>query len=96
MPVYKGSRYTRTPAYVRQGNLILEVRNRHVFDLTNATFYTVVRGDTLDGIAYKQYGNAGLWWAILDANPSYQTEVEIKAGDVLIIPPFSEVVRVSG
>jgi nucleoid-associated protein YgaU len=73
----------------------MDIRSRYVFDLTNAIYYTVVQGDTLDGIAYRQYGNAQLWWAIMDANPQYQSELEIKAGDVLCIPPYEQVVRVS-
>ena len=94
--VFKGSRYTRTPAYIKQGEtLVLEMRERVKFDLSNATYYTVVQGDTLDGIAYKEYGNAQYYWAIMDANPQYQSEIEIKAGDILCIPPFEEVVKVS-
>lgn len=96
MAVYKDSRYTKTPAYVRRGEtLVLSIRDRSNFDLSNATFYTVVQGDTIDGIAFRQYGNAQLWWAIMDANPIYQSEVEIKPGDVLVIPPFEEVVKYS-
>lgn len=97
MAVFQDSRYIKTPAYIRHGgSLILSIRERNHFNINNATFYTVVQGDTLDGIAYKQYGNAQLGWAIMDANPKYQSEVEINPGDVLTIPSFDEVVRVSG
>lgn len=96
MSVYKNSRYVKTPAYVRRGEtLILSIRNRNNFDLTNATFYTFLQGDTIDGVAYKYYKNPQLWWAIMDCNPKYQSEIEIKAGDILTIPPYDEVVRVS-
>ena len=96
MSVFQGSRYVKTSAYVRRGEtLVLSIRNRNHFDVSKATFYTVVQGDTIDGIAYRQYGNAQLWWAIMDANPLYQSEIEIKPGDVLVIPPFDEVVKVS-
>ena len=97
MAVFHGSRYVKTPAYVRRGEaLVLGIRSRNYFDQDSSTFYTVVQGDTIDGIAYKQYGNAQLWWAIMDANPLYQSEIEIKPGDVLMIPPFDEVVKISG
>lgn len=97
MAVFQDSRYTKTSAYIRQGNnLILSIRERNHFNIDKATFYTVVQGDTIDGIAYKQYGNAQLWWAIMDANPKYQSEVEIKPGDVITIPSFDEVVKASG
>lgn len=96
MPVFQGSRYVKTSAHVRKGEtLILDIRRRNHFDEEKSTFYTVVQGDTVDGIAYKQYGNAQLWWAIMDANPVYQSEIEIKPGDVLMIPSFEEVVKVS-
>ena len=96
MSVFQGSRYVKTPTYVRKGEtLVLGIRNRIHFDEYKSTFYTVVQGDTIDGIAHKQYGNAQLWWAIMDANPLYQSEIEIKPGDVLMIPPFDEVVKYS-
>lgn len=97
MAVFRDSRYTNTSAYVRRGStLILGIRKRNYFNIEKSTFYTVVQGDTIDGIAYKQYGNAQLWWAIMDANPKYQSEIEIKPGDVLTIPSYDEVVRASG
>lgn len=96
MAVFQGSRYVKTSAHVRRGEtLVLDIRNRSHYDEEKSTFYTVVQGDTLDGIAYKQYGNAQLWWAIMDANPLYQSEIEIKPGTVLMIPPFEEVVKFS-
>lgn len=95
--VFKGSRYTKTSAYVRHGEtLVLSIREKMKFDLTNATYYTVVQGDTIDGIAYKEYSNAQLYWAIMDANPKIQSELDIKPGDVLVIPPYSEVVKALG
>ena len=96
MAVYQGSRYVKTPAYVHKGEtLVLNIRSRANFNESSCSYYTVVKGDTLDGIAYKRYGNAQLGWAIMDANPVYQSEIEIKAGDVLKIPPYEEVVRLS-
>lgn len=96
MSVFRDSRYVRTSAYVRRGEtLILGIRNRNKFDIEKSTFYTVVQGDTIDGIAHKQYSNAQLWWAIMDANPIYQSEIDIKPGDILVIPSFDEVVKVS-
>lgn len=94
MAVYRGSRYVNTSAYVRRGeSLVLDIRNRVHFNDSTCSYYTVVHGDTIDGIAYNHYGNAQLWWAIMDANPVYQSEIDIKAGDVIKIPPFEEVVK---
>ena len=95
MSVFQGSRYVKTPAYIRKGEtLILEMRERVKFDESKSTFYTVVQGDTIDGIAFKKYNNAQLWWAIMEANPLYQSEIELKPGTILMIPPFEEVVKV--
>lgn len=97
MAVFKNSRYIKTSAYLRDGNtLILSIRNRVKFDAEKSTFYRVVQGDTLDGIAYKQYGNAQLWWAIMEANPLYQSEIDIKPGTILMIPSFEQVVKAIG
>lgn len=96
MAVFQGSRYVKTPAYVRRGEtLVLGMRERHHFKESSCQYYTVVQGDTIDGIAYKKYGNAQLGWAIMDANPLYQSEIEVKAGDVIKIPPYEEVVKLS-
>lgn len=95
MPVYKGSRYIKTPLYPRGDSLVFGIRNRHKFNLKKAGYHTVVEGDTIDAIAHRYYGNSQLWWAIMDANPRYQSELEIRAGDVLCVPPFEEVVKVS-
>jgi phage tail protein X len=97
MSIYQSSRYINTGLYLKKGDTpIFGIRKRYNFDLVDAMFYTWIQGDTLDGLAYKQYGgNPHLWWAILDANPQYQSELDIKNGDVLVIPPYREVVKVS-
>lgn len=93
MAVYKNSKYVHTPAYIRNGEtLILSIRKRNKFNEQDFIYYTVIQGDTIDGIAYRTYGNAQLGWAILDANPQYLTEMDIKAGDLIAIPSFEEVV----
>ena len=94
MSVFKGSRYTMTPAYKRDGDtLMLRIRKRAKFDPSKASYHTFIEGDTLDCIAFKKYGSAQLWWAILDANPQYQSELEINAGDIIAIPNYQEVVK---
>lgn len=92
--LFQGTRFTHTQAYIRDGSaLVLDIRRQATFDLTDATYYTFVERDTLDGIAYEQYGNAKLWWAILDANPQFSSEIEIKPGDLLTIPSYEEVLK---
>jgi len=54
-----------------------------------ATFYTVVRGDTLSGIAKKHYGNANKYMVIFEANkPMLEHPDRIYPGQVLRIPPI--------
>lgn len=54
-----------------------------------ATFYTVQSGDTLGGIAKAQYGNAGKYPVIFEANKPMLTDPnKIYPGQVLRIPPM--------
>ncbi|MEM6793668.1 MAG: peptidoglycan-binding protein LysM [Acidobacteriota bacterium] len=65
----------------------LEVENPE----PEATFYTVVRGDTLSGIAKKQYGKASKYMVIFEANrPMLEDPDKIYPGQVLRIPPIEE------
>lgn len=94
--IHVGSRYIHTPIYARSGqSFIFNIREKFKFNPENATYYTVVQGDSIDGIANKFYGNANLYWAIMDANPKLMSELDISAGDVLMIPDFEEVAKVS-
>ncbi len=52
-----------------------------------AATYTVKRGDTLYGIALKQYGDGSLWRAIYEANRAKISRVDrLSVGLVLVIP----------
>jgi len=54
-----------------------------------ANFYTVKRGDTLSAIAKDQYGNAGKYPVIFEANkPMLKDPDKIYPGQVLRIPPL--------
>lgn len=88
------TRYMTTPPFYEGGVVIFCTRNRHIFPKKGAKYYSVKKGDTLDGISYLQYGDSKLWWAILDSNPQYMTEMDIEIGDVLMIPFYLEVVKV--
>lgn len=98
MAVFQNSRYTKTGAF-RTGvdrTLILRLRQRPKYNVDQATYYTWVQGDTIDGVAYRLYNNAQLWWAIMDANPQYASEVDILPGDIVMIPSYQEVVKLLG
>ena len=56
-----------------------------------ATFYTVVRGDTLSKIAKEHYGNAMKYPVIFEANkPMLKHPDKIYPGQVLRIPPLAD------
>lgn len=97
MAIHSGSRYIKTPIFSCRGqSFIFNIRKKTKFNPDSATYYTFKREDTLDGIAYSMYGNANLYWAILDANPQYLSETDIPVGAILMIPSLDEVVSVSG
>ena len=47
--------------------------------------YTVVRGDTLSGIARRYYGNPSAWKNIAAANPGVNPN-DLKVGQTLVLP----------
>lgn len=58
---------------------------------SEATYYTVVSGDTLSKIALAQYGNAMKYPVIFEANrPMLENPDLIYPGQVLRIPPLGE------
>lgn len=95
MAVFEDSRYLHTKQYTRLGwdVPLLGLRERFIFNPEECSIYEWVEGDTLDGVSVNFYGNPALRWAILDANPKYKTEFEIKPGDILVIPNYEEVVE---
>lgn len=94
MSVYRGSRYANTFRRTRGNRPYLTTPQRVDFTPSLCTTHQVTDGETIDGLAYKYYGNAAYWWCIMDANREYQSELEIKAGDILQIPAWDEVRRV--
>lgn len=60
----------------------------HTAGDSDATTYTVQRGDTLSHIAKQFYGRAGEWNAIFEANRDQLDDPDlIQPGQVLKIPP---------
>lgn len=82
------SRYFNSETINTGDTLILKSRSPLTFDTEGAHYHTFGISDTLEGIAYKYYGNEKLYWVILDANPKYMSELDVQVGDVLIIPKY--------
>ena len=49
--------------------------------------YTVQRGEGIQTISEKVYGNRTRWRDIMSANPSLKDPTHLKVGQVLVIPP---------
>ncbi len=49
--------------------------------------YTVQRGEGIQMIAEKVYGDRSRWREIMQANPSIKDPARLRAGQVLVIPP---------
>lgn len=98
MSIYEGSRYRNVYAYEGEykGKIVtaFHIRNLQNIDTSNALKHIWIEDDRLDNLAERYYGDPQYWWFILDANPRYMEEYEIKNGDVLAIPPYTELRRV--
>lgn len=77
-----------TDAYIidyKDGDVSLE---RISFTKLGSTdkVHTVKAGETLQSIAYRYYGNSGLWYRIADVNSIYNPFTEVVEGMQLYIP----------
>ena len=95
MAIYKNSRYANTPTYYPfgDGKKVFDIRLRPPTNKRDVVYHTWTDADTLDFLAYQKYGTSELWWVIMDANPQYQCEMDIKAGDIIIIPSANEAIK---
>ena len=71
MPIFRNSRYAKTPVHKRDGVLCFKTRKRFKFPTENATMH-LFQEERLDGLALRYYGDSQLRWVILDANPLSQ------------------------
>lgn len=98
MSMYDGSRYTNVFAFDEEykGKEItsFNIRTLPKINVADSFRHTWVESDRLDLLSYTYYGDPQYWWFLLDANPQYFEEHEIKHGDILFIPPFSELRKV--
>ena len=94
--LFENSRYLRTRLYNRLGwdSPTLQIRKRFTFNQENCLIHEWCEGDTLDGVSFRYYEDTALRWSILDANPKYRTEFDIKHGDRILIPDYEEVIDI--
>lgn len=84
------SRYassTIVPAVNLAGNDILAITFTEPVDTVIKYQYHQVTGhDTVDGLAYKIYGDATRWWVIANLNPEIVDFSQLPIGYMLRVP----------
>ena len=99
MTIFEGSRYRNVYTYEEEykGKQItaFHIRRLLPIDIRDSFKHTWIEGDRLTNLSTRYYGEPQYWWFILDANTRYMEEHEIKNGDTLLIPPYSELRRVT-
>lgn len=90
--LYSNSRYIKTKTYIdMSGATVFYNRATQTFNPEKCTRYLVKGFDTLETIAFEKLGDVNYKWAILDCNPHYLTELNIKPGDTILIPNIDDV-----
>lgn len=72
---------------LKEIKLDLNARERNLQSADKTKHYILKQGDSLWSIAYKEYGDAGLWRPIAEANNIYDPK-KLKSGTKLVIPPL--------
>ena len=90
MTIYQGSRYEREKVArvlatdgLRHPTIFRRPPPDWRFDYTE---HLVVEGDRLDLIAYREYGDSELWWAIAEVNSELDVPDPLPPGFVLRVP----------
>jgi nucleoid-associated protein YgaU len=88
--ISRNSRYITAQAYTAttdgSNRTLIDTSSRSVVTFTGGSTYQVKQGDTLEGIAYTQYGDASKWWEIADANDIFNPLFDLTVGTLLNIP----------
>lgn len=91
--IFKGSRYSDGELYYDKDYNTMYIAPHYTsikVDESVDYLYQFKQFDRLDLLAEKFYGNPQSKWIILYANPKYNTELDIKVGDVIVIPNLDE------
>jgi len=86
--IFKGSRYAKEFLYydAEKDSPYLGFPVSSIKTDVKDIIYEFQQGDRLDIIALIIYKNPKMKWKILYANPEYETELDIKPGDKIVIP----------
>ena len=93
MPIARTSRYYGLETLEVDGALTVSQRlTGPPPEFPDSLRHTVVGGETLDALAKLYYGREDLWWWIADTNPE-RFPLDLRPGDVLVIPPIRVATR---
>lgn len=68
------------------GDISLERIPTYQVNQQLVTVHTVLEGETLQGIAYKYYGDSGYWSLLADVNGIFNPFAELEKDMEIIIP----------
>ena len=91
--IYENSRYLGADVKDVDGVYVFKPRSQYKIGTTGAKIHVFSEGDTLDVLANYYLNNPQSWWAILEVNPKYRSELEIPYGENLVIPSYHEVMK---
>lgn len=72
---------------LKERKVELNDRERKLQSADRTKLYVVKQGDSLWSIAFREYGDPGLWRSIADKNNIYDPK-KLKSGTELVIPPL--------
>lgn len=84
------SRYGHLPIYADSQGMSYHATGKWLKDNGTNT-YIVKQGDTLEKIAYQQYGSPILWWLVADINRIVDPMQELKEGQRLKLVPLGNI-----
>ena len=71
-----------------EGDYSLERNTPTIINSPSDKIHTLKEGETLQNIAYQQYGDSGKWYIIAEANQIGNPFRELKSGMKLRIPAY--------
>jgi len=93
VPIARTSRYYGLETLEVDGRLTVSQRlTGPLPEFPDAITHTVVGSELPDALAKLYYGREDLWWWIADANPD-RFPLDLRPGDVLVIPPLRVATR---
>jgi nucleoid-associated protein YgaU len=72
-----------------EGDALLERKPIEVTKSPRDQYYTIKKGDTLNELAFRYFGNSKEWWILADVN-NIEFPFELPMGLTIIIPDYTK------